>query len=133
MNKEDIAYCGLNCELCQERFNDIREKAKSLNESLDNVNFDEIAKLIPFMKHSYKGYKKTTGFFMEECPGCRNKGGNPFCGIRKCAAKRGYFSCAECDVLCRKFNKLFKVHADNEIQNNIKKIKEAGIEEFMQS
>ncbi len=133
MEKEDIAYCGLNCDVCKNRFKDIREKAKLLNESLEKVNFKEIANVIPFMRFSYRGYKKTIKFFMEECPGCRNKGGNPFCGIRKCAIKKGYFTCAECDTLCRKFNKLFKIHIDNEIQDNIKEIKEIGIERFVQS
>ncbi len=131
MNKEDIAYCGLDCELCKSKFTDIREKINNLDEAFNNVNMKEIAKAIPFMKFKYRGYKKLTEFFSNECPGCRNKGGNPFCGIRKCATKRGYYTCAECDDLCKKFKKLFKIHVDNEIQTNIKQIKKNGIDSIV--
>ncbi len=131
MNKEDIAYCGLDCDLCKSKFADIRGKIKILDEAFKNINMQEIVKVIPFMKFKYWGYKKLTAFFSEECPGCRNKGGNPFCGIRKCATKKGYFTCAECDDLCKKFNTLFKIHVDDEIQTNIKRIKENGIESIV--
>ena len=55
----------------------------------------EISNSIPFMKFKYWGYKKIANFFSEECPGCRNKCGDPFCGIRKCAIKKIYFTFAE--------------------------------------
>ena len=128
MEKEDIAYCGLDCKLCKSKFADIREKISSLDEAFEKVNMKEIAKAIPFMKFKYRGYKKLTNFFSQECPGCRHKGGNPFCGIRKCAIKKGYFTCAACDDFCKKFKTLFKIHLDNEIQTNIKQIKEHGID-----
>ncbi len=128
MEKEDIAYCGLDCALCKSRFSDIKEKIRILDEAFKKVNIQEIANSIPFMKFKYWGYKKIADFFSEECPGCRDKGGNPFCGIRKCAIRKNYFTCAECDDLCKKFNALFRVHIDNEIQNNIKQIKEHGID-----
>ena len=32
MNKEDIAYCGLNCALCKSKWADIRQKAAVLEE-----------------------------------------------------------------------------------------------------
>ena len=102
-----------------------------LEEVFETVNIKEITKVIPFMKLKYFGYKKLIAFFSEECPGCRNNGGNPFCSIRKCAIKKGYFTCAECDDLCKKFNTLFKIHIDNEIQTNIKEIKENGIDSFV--
>lgn len=131
MEKEDIAYCGLNCELCKSKFTDIREKIKILDEAFEKVNMQEIAKAIPFMRFKYLGYKKLTVFFRKECLGCRNKGGNPFCWIRKCATKKGYFTCAECDDLCKKFKLLFKIHVDDEIQTNIKQIKENGIDSIV--
>jgi len=131
MNKEYIAYCGLDCELCKSKFADIRQKIKILDEAFVKVNMKEIAKAIPFMKFKYWGYKKLTAFLSEECPGCRHKGGNPFCSIRKCAIKKEYFTCAECDDLCKKFKALFKIHNDDEIQTNIKEIKENGIDSIM--
>lgn len=133
MTEKDIAYCGLNCYSCKMKFAKVKEKAVELKNEMDNVNFDEIAKVIPFMKFRYNGFKKIMKLFNnEECPGCRNGGGNPFCGIRKCASKKKkYFSCAECESLCKKFNMLFKIHIDNEIQNNIQFIKKNGIDSFV--
>ncbi len=133
MNKEDIAYCGLDCALCKRKFADIRQKIETLDEAFAGVNMEEIAKAIPFMKGKYRGYKKLTAFFSQECPGCRNKGGNPFCGIRKCASKRGYHTCAECEDLCKKFNALFRIHTDNEIQENIEQIRAEGIDAFVET
>ena len=94
---------------------------------------EEVSKVIPFMRLNYIGYKRLVKFSKNECPGCRNKGGNPYCGIRKCATKKGFMTCAECDDLCRKFKTLFKVHTDNEIQDNIQHIREKGIESLIQS
>lgn len=133
MVKSDIAYCGLNCSACKSKFATIKEKAGELKAAMDSVNFDEVAKVIPFMKFKYKGFQKIMTFLNnEECPGCRNNGGNPFCGIRKCASKKkGYYTCAECESLCKKFNVLFRVHTDNEIQENIAAIQEHGIDGFV--
>ncbi|UYP46163.1 hypothetical protein NEF87_002448 [Candidatus Lokiarchaeum ossiferum] len=133
--KVDIAYCGLNCKDCKSKFQDIRETAQLLQEKMEAVNFAEMAKVIPFMKRKYKGYLKSMEFFKGECPGCRNKGGNPFCGIRKCATKRSYFTCAECDLEypCKKFNMLFRVHIDNEIQVSIENIRNVGINQHIAS
>ena len=57
MKKEDIAYCGLNCELCKSNFTDIRQKNQILDEAFEKVNLKEMVKVIPFMKSKYKGYK----------------------------------------------------------------------------
>ncbi len=129
-SKESMAYCGLNCAECQRRFADIRQKINDLNEAFEQVNVQEMVKMIPFMKGKYRGYKKFTTFFNEECPGCREKGGNPFCGIRKCATRKDYFTCAECESLCKKFDSLYKVHGDNEIQTSIEQIRSQGIDSF---
>lgn len=131
MDREHIAYCGLDCERCKARFGEIRGAIENLNAKFEEVNLEQMSKAIPFMRSKYRGYRKLTGFFSEECPGCRNGGGNPFCGIRKCASKRGFFTCAECDEFCGKFSKLFKIHTDNEIQTNIARIRADGIDSLV--
>jgi hypothetical protein len=127
MDQAEFAYCGLNCTECQRRFADIRSRERDLEAAFEKVNIKEMARAIPFMNSHYRGYKKLMSFFRKECPGCRNKGGNPFCGIRRCASKRRYYTCAECSTaLCKKFKSLFKIHSDNEIQHNIRQIKESS-------
>ena len=46
MEKEDIAYCGLDCALCQQRFDVIRSKIDALDEEFEKVNVQEIVKVI---------------------------------------------------------------------------------------
>lgn len=133
MKKDAIAYCGLSCERCQCNFADIRDKAKALVAAMNEVNFSEMARVIPFMNFKYKRFLKVIEFVSHECPGCRQGGGNPFCGIRKCATKKAYFTCAECEQLCKRFNKLYRIHSDNEIQNNIEQIKAGGIDKFIET
>ncbi|MGQ9707353.1 MAG: DUF3795 domain-containing protein [bacterium] len=36
------------------------------------------------------------GLVKETCPGCRQEGGPPFCGIRKCAQGKGVEVCVFC-------------------------------------
>ncbi|MBU1221268.1 DUF3795 domain-containing protein [Myxococcota bacterium] len=130
MQKDQFAYCGLNCARCRANFADIKDKINALNIAFEKVNMKEIVKAIPFMRFKYSGYKKFTTFFSAECPGCRNGGGNPFCSIRKCAHKKSFFTCAECDKLCSKFNTLLKIHDDGEIQTNISGIKQDGLDSY---
>ena len=128
MEEVMISYCGLDCNKCRDNWAEISRIANTLDEKLNNLNVKEIVKSIPFFKWKYHGYVKTIGFFTkEECSGCRNKGGNPFCRIRKCAIKKGFTTCAECETLCKKFNSLFKIHRDNEIQNNLAEIRKMRI------
>jgi hypothetical protein len=124
MPNESFSYCGLNCATCKSRFQTIRDRINDLDAAFDVVNIREMAKAIPLMNSKYRGYRKIADFFKNECPGCRSGGGNPFCGIRKCAKKKGYFTCVECSTdICGKFKMLLKVHRDNEIQDNRKLIK----------
>ena len=132
MTHDDMAYCGLNCETCQRNFADIRQQIARLDDAFEKVNVKAMVKAIPLMTFKYWGYRKLTTFFNNACPGCRNNGGNPFCGIRKCATKKGYFTCAECHDLCKKFDSLFKIHTDREVQTNIEQLREIGIEEFVE-
>ena len=129
MSHDEFAFCGLNCTTCQTRFADIREKIHNLDQAFDKVNIAAMTKAIPLMHSKYRGYRKMADFFGNECPGCRNGGGNPFCGIRKCAKKKGFQTCAECEKdLCGKFASLLKIHNDNEIQNNRELIKNSSRE-----
>jgi len=119
VEQEEFSFCGLSCTACKSRFDTIRQKIAELDEAFDVVNMGEVAKAIPFMHGSYKGYRKMVAFSKNECPGCHQGGGNPFCGIRKCVRKKGYATCAECvKDMCGKFGMLLRVHRDGELQKN---------------
>lgn len=84
--KDLIACCGLDCEKCNARIatlsddDTLREKTAQLWSEINHV---------PITKE------------MINCTGCRTDGAKtPFCdsmcGIRKCAVKRNFETCAEC-------------------------------------
>lgn len=56
-----------------------------------------------FWAQDMPGFKEFWAFLTnlsdlsKACPGCRQGGGPPFCGIRKCAEKRGVTVCVDCD------------------------------------
>lgn len=126
MSENEFAFCGLSCATCKNRFELIRSKILDLDTAFEKVNIKAMVKAIPFMNGKYRGYRKMADFFGNECPGCRNNGGNPFCGIRKCARRKGYVTCVECESdPCGKFKSLLKIHNDNEIQNNRELIKKS--------
>ena len=44
MDKEDIAYCGLDCELCKSKFADIRKKSKFSKKHLKRLILKKLQK-----------------------------------------------------------------------------------------
>ncbi len=98
--KDLIAYCGLDCEICEARIatindnNELREKVAKLWSELNAVEISPE---------------------MINCTGCRIDGvKTPFCDsicpIRQCALAKEYETCSECDEMetCEKVAMIFK-------------------------
>jgi len=100
-----IAYCGLNCSECFSFKMTVSEAAKNLRRELRAAKLKNAWKEIPFLG-DYEPFKKSIdGLAMLRCPkGCRGGGGNPWCKIRKCCQKKGFWSCADCTLVksCQK-------------------------------
>lgn len=94
-----IAYCGLNCAECFSYKMTVSEAAKNLRRELRAAKLKNSWKEIPFLGE-YEPFKKSLdGLAMLRCPkGCRGGGGNPWCKIRKCCQKKGFWSCADCNL-----------------------------------
>ena len=117
--KEWIAYCGLNCELCDARIatlhNDdaLREKTALLWSRLNG------AQIMPDMIC---------------CTGCRTDGPktvycSTLCPVRKCAREKGVETCGECGELgtCPLIG---QIHANNpQAAKNIKTVAEGRLSE----
>jgi len=94
-NLEMVTYCGLYCGLCAQRGR-IPQQASILKESLSKEGMEYWGSEIP-------GFQEFWGFLSDlsdadkSCPGCRQGGGPPFCGIRKCAQEKGVEVCVNCD------------------------------------
>ena len=87
--KKYIAYCGLDCEICEARMATVRD---------DDGMRERIAK----EWSELNGAEITPG--MINCEGCRMDGvKTPYCGslcrIRQCAMAKEYETCADCSLM----------------------------------
>lgn len=87
MTKKLIAYCGLDCEACEAR------KATLAN---DDELRREVSRKWCEMNNTNQITPETIN-----CMGCRTDGikfayCDFMCPIRKCAAEKGYETCADC-------------------------------------
>ena len=99
-----IAYCGLDCEVCEARIatvNDDNALRKSVANQWSEMNHVEIT---PEMIH---------------CSGCRIDGpktpySGSLCPIRRCAAGKKYETCGNCDAMevCEKLAMVTGNNAD---------------------
>lgn len=65
------------------------------------------------------------------CPGCRQGGGPPFCGIRKCAMKKGLDFRADCDEFpCRRIEGLAQGYIN--LVPDMKRMKEIGFDAWFE-
>jgi hypothetical protein len=138
---ENIAYCGLYCGECPNHTGVIADLSRDLRKELRKYRFDKTAELlaeIPFFK-DYKKYDEcyqVLGAMVKmRCnKTCRNGGANPNCKIRKCAQKKAYDGCWQCEEFesCEKLQFLTTSHGVAHLKN-LKIIKRKGTEEFEKS
>ncbi len=89
-----VTYCGLHCDLCSQRGR-IPLQSATLRDTMRKEGWELWGNTIP-------GFKEFWQFLggmsdpAKSCPGCRQSGGPPFCGIRKCARGKGLDLCIEC-------------------------------------
>ena len=82
--------------------------------------------LIPFLG-DYEAFKKTLdGLARLGCSGCREGGGPPWCKIRRCARRRDYYTCAQCDEFesCDRLASLEPGHKSEHVKS-LRKLKKA--------
>jgi len=140
--KEDtnlIAFCGLYCGDCHGYTGKIPDLARDLRKELREIHYDKFASFISTysfgkdFKDYDESYKVLGAMVKFRCrKGCRNGGGSPFCKIRKCVQKKGYFGCWECSVFetCKELQFLESVHGDAHIKN-LRRIKKSGRADFV--
>ena len=87
--KQFIAFCGLDCEVCQARLATVN-------------NDDELRRKVALEWSELNKVEITPD--MINCTGCRIEGAKtPFCDsicpIRKCARAKGYNTCGDCSEM----------------------------------
>ncbi|MBC7170213.1 DUF3795 domain-containing protein [Candidatus Bipolaricaulota bacterium] len=96
-----VTYCGLYCGLCSARSR-IPAQATALRETIVKEGYDDWGQELPNFRE-FRAFLDHLCDPDRSCPGCRAEGGPPFCGIRKCARKRGVEICPQCpDYPCHR-------------------------------
>ncbi len=138
---ELVAYCGLYCGECPSYTHSTANLAKDLRSELRRYKFDKAASglaKLPQYK-AFKHYQKCDellGLIAKmRCKGaCKEGGGGAGCIIRKCAKKKGFAGCWECQdfATCKKLAVLEKYGDTGRLYlKNLRKIKRVGIAAFV--
>jgi hypothetical protein len=124
-----VTYCGLYCELCSTRGR-VPKQAEALKTTMAKDGWDiwgmEIPDFKPFWEFLTQISDKSNA-----CPGCRQGGGPPFCGIRKCAKNKGLDLCARCDEFpCHRIKSLAKGYIN--LIPDMQRMKEIGFDAWFE-
>ncbi len=99
-----VGCCGLYCNACGIRQEKIKIAVNNLRGIIAHYSFDkmmpELAKWEPSLKHYTEFDQVMNGLvkLFGDCPGCLQGGGDPSCKVRECVKKKGFRTCAECDL-----------------------------------
>jgi len=136
-NENLIAYCGLYCGDCFNRKDEIADLARDLRKKLREAKFNRasqgLSKYFKEFKNYEQCYEVLCTMVKLRCNRvCQDRGGPPFCKIRKCCQKKGINDCCECDEYetCVKLDFLKPIHEDAHIKN-LRKIKKSRPEAFI--
>jgi hypothetical protein len=128
---DEIAYCGLNCRLCN-LTTILPDAAASLRDIMQGDGWDKFGQLLYPEFASFWKILKELSALKETCPMCKGGCGNPECPFRICARERGLQLCAECpDYPCQPLKDFFTGHYEKLAVNN-KRIREIGIEAWLE-
>lgn len=125
---KEISYCGLYCGLCASRGR-IPDRAEALREAMAKEGYEFWGKEIP----GFEGFWEFLNRICDKeksCPGCRQGGGPPFCGIRKCARAKDVEICARCDEFpCYRIESIGKGYPT--LIADGKRLKEIGVDAWI--
>ncbi len=124
-----ITYCGLYCGLCSARARMPRQ-ARELRELMSKEGYEHWGSELPNFNEFWE-FLTDLGDPEKSCPGCRQGGGPPFCGIRKCAQKRDIKVCVFCEEYpCHRIEALGKGYPT--LVADGKRMREIGLETWIE-
>ena len=124
-----VTYCGLYCGLCSQR-NRIPPRAGSLQEAMRKEGWNLWGNEIPGFKEFWS-FLKGLAEAESRCSCREGTCGPPFCGIRKCARKKGIEICTFCgDYPCHRIQGLAKGYMT--LLADGRRMKEIGVEAWIQ-
>lgn len=143
MNNQRIeltAYCGLYCGDCLRYRSKAADLARVLGKELEKLKFDKYAEVKKISMKEFEHYQECCqvldAIAKLKCnTPCRAGGDGCLrpCEIKKCVQKKNFKGCWECNEMprCKRFEFLKPFHG-NTPQENLKKIKEYGLDEWVE-
>jgi hypothetical protein len=138
-----LAYCGLYCGSCPAYTQSIANLAGNLQNELRRSKCERIAPALAKIPtfSAFKNYQKFCELLwvmmkMRCKKSCRTGGGSAQCRIRKCAKKKGYDGCWQCDdfTACKTLKALEDFgETDKTYLKNLRKIKRQGPSAFVKT
>jgi hypothetical protein len=136
--KDLLAYCGFYCGDCLGYTGVIADATQGLMEVLERYKFERTAECVfPNELGEYDKLCAMLGFMTGlRCAGvCRQEGEAQLssCEVKNCCIAMGFYACHECDDFetCGKFETLHKgLHTDACVEN-MRKIREMGLEAWI--
>jgi hypothetical protein len=127
---DDIAYCGLNCRLCN-LTTILPDSAGKLLEIMKADRWEMFGGIIYPEFDAFWKMLHALSVYRETCQLCQGGCGNPDCRIRICARERGLRLCAECaDYPCQMLKDFYAGHYVKLAVYN-ERIREHGIDAFL--
>ncbi len=90
-----VTYCGLYCDLCDNRTK-MPQRATALREIMLKGDYEEWGPSLPDFVEFWRFLEGLTQVADDRC--CRSgKCGAPTCAMRRCAIEKGVVACPDCD------------------------------------
>jgi hypothetical protein len=136
MDNKYTAYCGLCCTDCIPSNTHLFSLAHNLEVMLENLQFEEYAKLKSLKNPIFNDYSAFLHMLREikslECNRpCREGGGDSDCRIKRCVQSKGLEGCWQCGEHgdCKEIGRLKQVHPNLEF--HLQLIKECGPKDWL--
>lgn len=137
MDSKYTAFCGLSCMDCIPSNTLLFSSAHNLEVILENLQFEEYAKLKSLKNPIFNDYPAFLNVLREikslQCSGpCREGGGDPDCKIKRCVQSKGLEGCWICGEHsnCERLSKLKQVHPN--LEYHFQLITEYGPKDWFQ-
>jgi thiol-disulfide isomerase/thioredoxin len=95
--KIQIGFCGIWCGSCVAGNGSLQELNKRYAKIVDDYDLKDWAPKDFDFEEFRKGLLSLAS--MPACPGCRQQGGIPDCGIRRCATDKSLEDCSQCGTV----------------------------------
>ena len=93
---KDIAYCGLNCRMCN-LTTILPETAQKLYQIMKDDGWEFFGSIVHKEFNDFWKVLNSLAGLQENCPLCKGGCGNPDCKLRICAREKGLEVCAFCN------------------------------------